>query len=107
MSLTGSMYIVGHPEYVRSVRILPTGPESIELTVDWLLPATFEAADEQVIESLTGLVRLVIQQDGEVCELNQQGLHSRCHNTGMLVPQEYELWHFHEFVRRKLEQLAL
>ena len=101
-SITGSMYIVGHPEYVRSVRILPTGPESVELTVDWLLPSAFEVDDEQDIQSIIELPRLVIQQDGEACELNQLGLHSDRYDSGILVPQEYELWHFHEFVRRKL-----
>ena len=101
-SITGSMYIVGHPEYVRSVRILPTGPESVELTVDWLLPSAFEVEDEKDIQSIIELPRLVIQQDGEVCELNQLGLHSDRYDSGILVPQEYELWHFHEFVRRKL-----
>ena len=103
-SFTGSMYVVGHPEYVRSVRMLPTGPESIELTVDWLLPATVTVDDERTIQPIVEFVLQVVHQDGEACELNQRGLHSQRYNSGMLVPQEYELWHFHEFVRRKLAQ---
>ena len=103
-SFTGSMYVVGHPDYVRSVRILPTGPESIELTVDWLVPATLEIEDEQALRPIIDFVSLVIDQDGKACELNQRGLHSKCHDLGMLVPQEYELWRFHEFIRQKLAQ---
>ena len=45
---------------------------------------------------------LVMQQDGEVCELNQRGLHCLQHEQGVLVPQEYELWSFHEYVRSRL-----
>jgi Rieske 2Fe-2S family protein len=100
-SFTGSMYVIGHPDYVRSVRIVPTGPESIELVVDWLLPATtrFNKSD---LDQICSLVRLVIRQDGEVCEMNQRGLHSRSHRHGVLVPQEFEIWHFHEYLRDKL-----
>jgi Rieske 2Fe-2S family protein len=101
-SVTGSMYVVGHPEYVRSVRIVPTGPESIELVVDWLLPRANADVDDAAIESIVGLVRLVIQQDGEVCELNQRGLHCMRHDSSVLVPQEFELWRFHEWLRGKL-----
>lgn len=103
-TVTGSMYIVGHPDYVRSVRIIPTGPETIDLVVDWLLPKEMEVQDEKDLESICELARLVIEQDGEVCELNQLGLRSRSHRQGMLVPQEYELWDFHEWLREKLER---
>jgi len=105
-SFSGSMYIVGHPDYVRSVRIVPTGPESIELVVDWLLPAA-TSITAQDLERICGLVHLVIQQDGEVCEANQRGLHSRSYKEGMLVPQEYELWRFHEHVRNKLAKRSM
>ena len=101
-SVSGSMYVVGHPDYVRSVRIVPTGPESIDLVVDWLLPNSNISVDEAAIESIVELVRLVLQQDGEVCELNQKGIHSNRHVAGVLVPQEFELWHFHEWLREKL-----
>jgi len=101
-SVTGSMYVVGHPDYVRSVRIVPTGPESIDLVVDWLLPTDHGVVAADEIESIVELVKIVIQQDGDVCELNQQGIHSNRHEVGVLVPQEFELWHFHEWLREKL-----
>ena len=102
-SVTASMYVVGHPDYVRSVRIVPTGPESIDLVVDWLLPDEPAVEDEQGIAAIVELVQLVIEQDGKACELNQQGLHSNRHQRGVLVPQEFEIWHFHEWLRKKLE----
>ena len=91
-SVNGSMYVVGHPDYVRSVRIVPLGPERIELVVDW-------------IEHMTGLAKRVILQDGEACELNQQGLKSSRFEQGVLVPQEYPLWDFHEWLRQRLESV--
>jgi Rieske 2Fe-2S family protein len=102
-SIEGSMYVVAHPDYVRSVRVAPTGPESIELVVDWLLPKGTETG-EQDLERICDLARLVLEQDGDVCELNQRGLRSRSHEEGVLVAQEYELWRFHEHVRAKLAE---
>lgn len=104
-SFASSLYVVGHPDYVRSVRMLPTGPESIELVIDWLLPADFEPESEEQLDGIVELARLVVQQDGDICELNQRGLHSERHSSGVLVPQEYELWHFHENIREKLARL--
>jgi len=101
-SFSASMYVVGHPDYVRSVRIMPTGPETVELTIDWLLPSSYEVVDKQILEPILELARLVIQQDGAVCELNQQGLRSKRHQSGVLMPQEFDLWHFQESVRSKL-----
>lgn len=102
-SVTGSMYVVCHPDYVRSVRMLPTGPESIELTIDWLLPTAYELENEGDIDAIVEFVKIVVEQDGRICELNQRGVHSNRHEAGILVPQEFELWHFHEWLRGKLE----
>jgi Rieske 2Fe-2S family protein len=101
-SFTASLFVVAHPDYVRSVRILPTGPESVELAVDWLLPAGVAEAHAQELERLYALGRLVVAQDGRVCELNQRGLKSRRHREGVLMPQEHALVEFHEWLRARL-----
>ena len=103
-SFAASMYIAAHPDYVRTVRIVPTGPESIELVVEWLLPEGQENPNSEALESILGLAQAVLRQDAEVCELNQRGLTSRKHVAGVLVAQEYELWHFHEWVRDRLKR---
>ena len=102
-SVPGSMYVVGHPDYVRAVRILPQGPEQTRLLVDWLLPADNPPPEKSQIEEIIALAKLVVIQDGEVCELNQRGLHSAAHDAGVLVPQEFELWLFHEWLRGRLD----
>lgn len=102
MSVVANFIIVAHPDYVRSVRIVPQGPESIDLVIDWLLPESAGDVDKATIEQITALPMLVITQDGDACELNQQGLRSNRFKRGMLVPQEYELWHFHEWLRGRI-----
>ena len=56
------------------------------------------------IEHMLELGRLVVEQDGEICEINQQGQKSLPHENGVLVAQEYEVWDFHEWLRDKLEK---
>ncbi len=105
-SFTASMFVVAHPDYVRSVRIQPTGPESVELVVAWyLMPGIRESHGDEV-DRVIEFGRCIVKQDGEVCELNQQGLRSRRHKQGVLVPQEQYLWDFHEWLRGRLGAAA-
>ena len=101
-SFTASMFVVGHTDYVRSVRLLPTGPESVDLVVNWYLVPGIKESHADELERIFELGRLVVRQDGEACELNQRGLHSRRHQRGVLVPQEESLWEFHEWLRGRL-----
>jgi Rieske 2Fe-2S family protein len=105
-SFTASLFVVAHPDYVRTVRILPRGPEAIELTVDWLLPRGVAERYPQELEGMYALGRLLIAQDGRVCELNQQGLRSRRHRQGVLMPQEHALLEFHDWLRSRLVEGA-
>jgi len=101
-SFTASLFIVAHPDYVRSVRIMPTGPEQIALTVDWLLPPGVAEKHPEELERMFELGRLVVEQDGRVCEINQQGLRSRRHRAGVLMPQEHALAEFHDWLKSRL-----
>ena len=101
-SFTASMFVIAHRDYARSVRLLPLGPEAVELTVDWLLPRASANAGEAAFEKMFELSRLVVEQDGRVCELNQQGLKSQRHEHGVLMPQEHNLADFHRWLRERL-----
>jgi Rieske 2Fe-2S family protein len=101
-SFAASFFIVAHPDYVRSVRILPKGPERVELTVDWLLQPGVAEAHPDELERLYALGRLVVAQDGRVCEVNQRGLKSRRHREGVLMPQEHGVKEFHDWLRARL-----
>jgi Rieske 2Fe-2S family protein len=101
-SFTASMFIAAHPDYVRSVRLFPTGPETVTLVVDWFLHESLGQPDDQSLAPILDFPRTVVQEDAEVCELNQRGLRSRRHEQGVLVGQEEELWRFHEWLRDRL-----
>ncbi len=105
-SFTASLFVVAHPDYVRSVRIAPRGPEACELVVDWLLPRGVAEQHAGELEAMLDLGRRVVAQDGRACELNQQGLRSRRHRAGVLMPQEASLQEFHEWLKARLQEVA-
>jgi len=97
-----SMFVVGHVDHVRSVRLLPLGPEETELTADWLFPAEPLERGEIDVESIVSFGRLVLDQDAAICEVNQRGLMSSRHQHGILMPEEYDVRRFHEWVRDEM-----
>jgi Rieske 2Fe-2S family protein len=106
LTLLPTMFIVAHVDYVRTVRIRPLAAEQTELTIDWLLLPEVAASPDLDLERLVALGRLVVTQDGRVCEINQRGLHSRAHEAGVLVAQEHGVHELHRWVRARLEESA-
>ena len=101
-TLIPTMFVVGHVDYVRSVRVTPVGPERTALTVDWLVMPEALASGDPDIQHLTGFARQVVLEDARVCELNQQGLRNRAHREGVLMPQEYDVARFHQWLARRM-----
>lgn len=97
-----SFFVVGHVDYVRTVRILPLGPETTELVAEWLVPAGAEAPAR-----MTEFAIRVMAQDGAACELNQRGLRARPFEQGTLMQEEYEVFLFQDWVRRRLGETPL
>jgi Rieske 2Fe-2S family protein len=94
-----SMFIVGHVDYVRTVRLVPLGPERTELTSEWLfLPEALSEASKG-IDNIVAFGRTVLEEDAAICEVNQRGLRARPHRSGVLMPEEYDLHRFHDWVR--------
>lgn len=94
-----SMFIVGHVDYVRTVRLLPLGPEQTELTAEWLFPADALSSEGAGLKNIVSFGARVLEEDAAICEVNQKGLHSLRHSAGVLMPEEYELHRFHQWVR--------
>ena len=94
-----SVFLVGHVDYVRVVRLLPLGPELTELRVEYLFsPQTL--ADPQVdLRNVVDFTNRVMTEDAQVCELNQLGLRARPHIRGVVMPEEYVVRQFHEWLR--------
>lgn len=97
-----SMFVVGHVDYVRSVRLMPIGPEETELTAEWLFPPEPLAAGEIDVDRIVAFGRLVLDQDAAICEINQRGLRSRRHREGVLMPEEYDVHRFQQWVRSQM-----
>ncbi|MBZ9671808.1 aromatic ring-hydroxylating oxygenase subunit alpha [Mesorhizobium sp. ES1-3] len=100
-----SMFIVGHVDYVRTVRLVPLGPEQTELTAEWLFAP--EALAETDIDNIVAFGTQVLEEDAAICEVNQKGLRSMRHQAGVLMPEEYDLHRFHNWVRERHTALSL
>ncbi|ESX62071.1 dioxygenase [Mesorhizobium sp. LSHC422A00] len=99
-----SMFIVGHVDYVRTVRLVSLGPEQTELTAEWLFAP--EALAETDIDNVVAFGTQVLEEDAAICEINQKGLRSMRHKAGVLMPEEYDLHRFHNWVRERHAALS-
>ncbi len=101
-SFMGTMYIAAHRDYVRTVRLVPRGPEQVDLAVDWLLPASSVDTPKETLQPIFDFPLEVITEDGDMCELNQKGIRSLRHEHGALAEQEAEIVEFHDWLRDHL-----
>ncbi|MEM7207936.1 MAG: SRPBCC family protein, partial [Pseudomonadota bacterium] len=99
-----SVFIAAHVDYMRTVRIIPRGPEETEIDVEWLLPQ--ESLDDPNfdLDDITEFAKLVMVQDAEASELNQQGLHALPFQQGVLMPEEHYVKIFQDWVRARLRE---
>jgi len=104
MQLLPTAYMVGHPDYVRIVRIRPLGPAQTELQAEWLFDPATLALPGFDLEKIVSFARRVIAEDGRVCEINQQGLAALPFEEGVLLPPEYSVKDFQEWVRKQLAE---
>ncbi|MER8995667.1 aromatic ring-hydroxylating dioxygenase subunit alpha [Mesorhizobium sp. M0678] len=96
-----SMFVVGHVDYVRTVRLVPLGPEQTELTAEWLFSPEALADPAADIDNIVAFGTQVLEEDADICEVNQMGLRSMRHKAGVLMPEEYDLHRFHNWVRER------
>jgi Rieske 2Fe-2S family protein len=97
-----SIFVAGYPDHVRIVRLLPLGPEKMELQSEWLFPQDTLNDPNYAVSNVVDFAVLVMQQDAHACELNQQGLRSPAYQHGVLMPEEYLLKRFQDWVRNAL-----
>jgi glycine betaine catabolism A len=96
-----SVFIVAHIDYIRVVRLLPLAPERTDMSIEFLfLPETL--TPERNIMKAVEFTDIVMSEDAAVCELNQRGLHSLAHRAGVLMPEEYAIRQFQDWVRAEL-----
>jgi Rieske 2Fe-2S family protein len=105
--LTGlpSVFLVGHIDYVRAVRVRPLGPEQTELRVEYLFSPGTVADPKFNLGNIVDFTNRVMTEDAEVCELNQRGQKAAPHVRGVLMPEEYVVRQFHDWVRTELSRV--
>ena len=101
-----SVFITAHIDYVRTVRLMPMAVGQTELQVEWLFSEETLADKSIDIEKAAGFAQLVMQQDAFVSELNQKGLQCIEHKQGVLMPEEYDVYNFQNWVRDQLSILG-
>ena len=100
-----SMFIVGHVDYVRVVRLRPLSPEQTEMQVEYLFSEETLASPEFDMRNVVEFTNLVMTEDADVCELNQRGLHAAPHVRGVVMPEEYVIRQFHDWVAAELTRV--
>ena len=63
-----SMFIVGHLDYVRVVRLRPLGPEQTEMRIEYLFSPESLARPDFDLRYVVDFTNLVMTEDAEVCE---------------------------------------
>ena len=102
MTSLPSHYVVLHVDHVRSSRLLPLGPEMTELEIEWLFPRETLADPKADIARACDFSAQVMAEDGAACELAQKGLHAAPHDHGQLLPEDYDVYRFQQWVRSQL-----
>ncbi len=97
-------YITAHVDFLRVGTLTPLGPERTLLTIDWLFPPETLAAPGFDLANAVDFVAQVIDEDAMACEMNQRGLASDRYRAGTLMPQEFDIAHFHTWLRARLPQ---
>ena len=99
-----TLFLVAHVDYVRTVRVMPIGPEETELIIDWYVHRDVVNHPDLDIERLSAFASQVVSEDARACELNQQGVRCGRHERGVLVERERFVFEFEQWVRNRLEE---
>lgn len=104
VTLWPTMYVVAHVDYVRAVTMRPLGPERMEIKAQWLFQPSTLAHPGFDLEDVTGFATIVMKQDADASEMNQRGLRSKAFAHGRLMPQEFDVYNFQQWVKRQFDE---
>ena len=97
-----SVFIAGYADHVRTVSMRPLTPERTGIVAEWLLPPETAASPDYELSNVVEFAKTIMEEDARACELNQRGLHAAPMTHGVLMPEEYLLKRFHDWVRAQL-----
>ena len=102
-TLWPSVYVVAHLDYVRAVRIVPLGPDRTRLIAEWYFAPQTLAQSGFDAASVAAFAKIVMEQDGAASALNQRGMRSPAFKAARLMPEEYEIYRFQQWIRAEME----
>jgi Rieske 2Fe-2S family protein len=100
-----SAYIVAHLDYVRAVRIVPLGPERTRLIAEWYFTPETLAQPGFDAAKVAAFAKIVIEQDSAASEMNQRGLRSPSFKAARLMPEEYEIHRFQQWLLAEMREV--
>lgn len=97
------VFLVAHVDYLRIVSLTPLAPERTRLRAEWLFAPETLAAPGFDLGNVVEFAATVLAEDGAACEMNQRGLRTPGFRAGRLMPQEFEIRAFHDWVLSRLD----
>ena len=97
-----SMFLGVYGDHVRVVRLIPTGPEEVELTAEWLFQKNTLNDPNYQKSNVIDFGILVMNQDADIAEINQKGLYNLGSEQGVLMPEEYIIYEFQKYIKKRL-----
>jgi Rieske 2Fe-2S family protein len=74
------------------------------MSIEFLfLPETLADPKRDLMNAVE-FTNIVMSEDAEICELNQRGLRALPHAGGVLMPEEYAIRQFQNWVRSELSR---
>ncbi len=90
------------PDYVCARSLWPVSPTRTRIVSEWLFEPDTQARSDFDASDAVDFMNLLGEQDWQVCEAVQQGVVSRAHRHGVMLPQESEVadvtrWYLAQF----------
>lgn len=103
VTFTPTAFVVAHVDHVRAVAFEPLSPTRTRVSAEWYFAQ--ETLDQPGFDpaKVAGFAKLVLAQDAEVVEMNQRGIVSPGFQQGRLMPEEYEIHNFHQWLMNEME----
>lgn len=90
----GMSYMVAYPDHGVIYRFYPTGPDSCELELIWLVNADAEEGRDYDLQRLIWLWDVTSQQDKSIIEQTARGVQSHYFTPGPIAPMEAQTQRF-------------
>jgi len=98
-----TMFLGIYGDHIRIVRLIPISPEEVELTAEWLFPRSTLSDPQYNVNNVIDFGILVMNQDAKISEVNQRGVYNLEKHSGVLMPEEYIIKNFHQYIKKKLK----